>query len=157
DYPTAMPACNAALRTLSHPADDEPVRWLWHRCVMALEVWDDASAWMASERGVEIARQRGEISELALILSAHTSVLLFCGRVPEAASLVAETTSIAEATGMGVAPYGSLHLAALRGDEHLVQELAHATIRGAGSRGEGVGVAISEWARALLLNAGGHY
>src|SRR5262249_5720117 len=117
DYQTAMPACRAALRTLADPADDEPVRWLWHRCVMALEVWDDASAWTASDRGVETARQRGVISELALILSAHTSVLLFCGRITEAESLVSETTSIAEATGMGVAPYGRLHLAALRGDE----------------------------------------
>jgi ATP/maltotriose-dependent transcriptional regulator MalT len=120
-------------------------------------VWDDANAWTASTRGVELARQRGVISELALILSAHTSVLLFCGRVAEAAALVAETASIAEATGIGVAPYGGLHLAALRGDERLVHELAETTIREAGSRGEGVGVAISEWARALLLNATGQY
>jgi DNA-binding CsgD family transcriptional regulator len=158
-YESAMPSCEAALRTLAGGSVDpnEHLRWLWHRGVIALEVWDDESAWVSSHLNVEHARKQGAFSELAIALSTRTSVLLFCGEVATAASLVAETTSVADAMGIGVAPYGQLHLSALRGDEAGVRTLAEATVREAGSRGEGVGIAISEWARALMCNGLGQY
>ena len=106
---------------------------------------------------LEIARKTGALSELALGLSARIPVLVFCGEFAAAASLVAETKSVEEATGISAAPYGALIVSAWRGQVREAAELIEATIRDAGSRGEGIGIAISEYARAVLCNGSGHY
>ena len=48
-------------------------------------------------------------------------------------------------------------LAAWRGQVREAQRLIETTIREAGSRGEGIGLAISEYARAVLCNGVGQY
>ena len=58
---------------------------------------------------------------------------------------------------MTSAPYGALILEAWRGKARETKELIEMTMRGAGSRGEGIGVAISEYARAVLCNGLGEY
>ena len=110
-----------------------------------------------SRHHVEIARETGTLSELALALSARTPVLVFCGDLSAAASTVAETPSIEEATGIRSAPYGALILEAWRGEAAETRELIEKTVREAGARGEGIGVAISEYARAVLCNGSGQF
>ena len=68
--------------------------------MVALELWDDESAYSCRSDSVEIARKTGTLSELALALSARTPVLVFCGELAAAASTVAETQSVEEATGI---------------------------------------------------------
>ena len=106
---------------------------------------------------MRLARETGTLSELALALSARTPVLVFCGELSAAASAVAETQSVQEATGISSAPYGALILAAWRGDEREAHQLIESTIREAGARGEGIGLAIAEYARAVLCNGLGQY
>ena len=130
---------------------------MWQGCVVALEVWDDESAYVLSHRSVEIARETGTLSELALALSARTPVLVFCGELSAAASAIAETQWVQEATGISSAPYGALILGAWQGRARETRELIETTLREAGSRGEGIGVAISEYARAVLCNGLGQY
>jgi outer membrane PBP1 activator LpoA protein len=50
DYETAMPRCRDALRKLTGDkvSPKERLRWLWQGCVLALEAWDDASAYFLS-------------------------------------------------------------------------------------------------------------
>ena len=84
-------------------------------------------------------------------------VLVFCGELSAATSLVAEAHSVQEATGINAAPYGGLILAAWRGQAREARELIEITMREARSRGEGVGVAICEYARAVLCNGLGQY
>ena len=159
DYDTAVPICRESLQKLSgekiSPA--ERLRWLWQGGVIALEVWDDESAYSLSHHSVGIARETGTLSELALALSARTPVLVFCGELSAAASAVAETNSVEEATGVASAPYGALILDAWQGKARETRELIATTIREAGSRGEGIGVTISEYARAVLCNSLGEY
>jgi len=159
DYTAAVPRCRAALQKL---ADDtippkERMRWLWQGCVVALEVWDDEQAYLLSRRNVRVARETGTFTELALALSAHTPVLVFCGELGAAAAAVVETQSVEEATGISSAPYGALILAAWRGQARQARELIETTTREAGARGEGIGVAVSEYARAVLCNSLGQY
>jgi DNA-binding CsgD family transcriptional regulator len=106
---------------------------------------------------VEIARKTGTLSELALALSARTPVLVLCGELSAAGAAVAETQSVEEATGISSAPYGALILAAWRGRAREATALIESTIYDAGSRGEGIGLAISEYARAVLCNGLGEY
>jgi ATP/maltotriose-dependent transcriptional regulator MalT len=159
DYDTAVPLCREALQKLSGEtiSPKERLRWLWQGCVIALEVWDDESAYSLSHHSVRIARETGTLSELALALSARTPVHVFCGELSAAASAVAETDSVEEATGIASAPYGALILEAWQGKARETRELIATTTREAGSRGEGIGVAISEYARAVLCNGLGEY
>src|SRR6516165_5500252 len=68
-----------------------------------------------------------------------------------------ESRSVHEAAGIAEAPYGALVLTAWRGQAREVRELIDATIGEVTARGEGVGVAISEYARAVLCNGLGQY
>ena len=112
---------------------------------------------LLSRRSVEIARETGTLSELALALSARTPVLVFCGELSAAASSVAETRSVQEATGISSAPYGALILEAWRGRARETRELIDDDRCARRRRGEGIGVAISEYARAVLCNGLGQY
>ena len=159
DYDAAAPLCREAVQKLSgdQGSSKDRLRWLWQGCVIALEMWDDQSAYSLSSHDLEIARTTGALSELALALSARTPVLVFCGELAGAAALVAEAKSVEEATGISAAPYGALIVAAWAGKAGEARALIDATLRAAGSRGEGVGVAISEYARAVLCNGAGQY
>jgi DNA-binding CsgD family transcriptional regulator len=159
DYDAAIPLCRDALDKLTGDtvSPQERLRWLWQGCVVALEAWDDASAYVLSDRCVAIARETGTLSDLALALSARTPVLVFCGEFSSAASTVAETQSVEEATGIRAAPYGALILEAWRGRPREVRPLIETTIREVAARGEGIGIAISEYARAVLCNGLGQY
>jgi len=158
-YETAIPSCRDALSRISSegilPA--ERMRWLWQGCVVALEIWDDESAATLSRSSVKIARETGTLSELALALSAHSPVLVLCGELSAAALAVAETQSVEQATGIRSAPYGAMILAAWRGQEAETRELADLTAREASSRGEGIALAVSAYARAVLSNGLGRY
>ena len=158
-YEIAVPRCRDALQKLLGDtiSPQERLRWLWQGCVVSLEVWDDESAYHLSGQSVEIARKTGTLSELALALSARSPVLVLCGELSMAASAVTESQSVEDATGIRSAPYGDLILAAWRGRERVTVELIGRTVREAGSRGEGVGLAIAEYARAVLCNGLGRY
>jgi DNA-binding CsgD family transcriptional regulator len=159
DYDTAIPRCREAVRRLSgdKASAQERLRWLWQGCVLALEIWDDEHAHSLSHSSVEIARETGTLSELALALSARAPVLVFCGDLAAAATTVSETESVQEATGIRSAPYGALILSAWRGNETETTALIETTEREAEARGEGIGLAICAYARAVLCNALGEY
>jgi DNA-binding CsgD family transcriptional regulator len=159
DYRTAVPSCREAVQRLTgeKATARERLRWLWQGCVVALEIWDDEHARSLSQSSVETARERGTLSELALALSARAPVLVFCGDLAGAAATVSETESVQEATGIRSAPYGALILSAWRGRAPETRDLIETTERDAQARGEGIGLAISAYARAVLCNGLGLY
>ncbi len=113
--------------------------------------------YLLSDHSVDIARETGTLSELALALSARTPVLVFCGELSAAAATVAETQSVQEASGISSAPYGALILQAWQGNARATRELIETTLGDAGVRGEGIGIAVSEYAHAVLCNGRGEY
>ena len=159
DYGSAIPRCREAVQRLSgeKASAKERLRWLWQGCVVALEIWDDEHAGSLSQSSVEIARETGTLSELALALSARAPILVLCGDLVAAAAAVSETESVEEATGIRAAPYGALILWAWRGRPPETTELIERTGREAEARGEGIGLAISAYARAVLCNGLGRY
>jgi DNA-binding CsgD family transcriptional regulator len=159
DYDTAVPRCREAVQRLSgeKASVKERLRWLWQGCVVALEIWDDEHARSLSHSSVEIARETGTLSELALALSARAPILVFCGDLDAAAAAVSETESVEEATGIRSAPYGALILSAWQGKQPETTDLIETTKREAEARGEGIGLAICAYARAVLFNGLGRY
>jgi len=159
DYAAAVPLSWAALATLRRDPGSarENLRWLWQGCVLALELWDDESAYDLSGHHLQLARQTGALSELPLALGSRTPVLVFCGELAAAAALVEESRSVHEAASIAEAPYGALILTAWRGQATEARELIEVTIGEASARGEGVGVAICEYSHAVLCNGLGQY
>ncbi|WP_433167118.1 AAA family ATPase [Kribbella sp. CA-247076] len=156
DYATAVPLGTVALNALrggGRPA----LRWLWQGSVLAFELWDDDSAFVLSERHLRTARQTGALTELPLALGSHTPVLVFSGQLTAAATLAEEARSVLSAAGIAEAPYGALILSAWRGQAREALELIDSARRGAAGRGEGIGVAICEYSRAVLCNSLGRY
>ena len=65
DYATAVPLGRDALTTLRRDPGSarENLRWLWQGCVLALELWDDESAYVLSDHHLQMARETGALSE----------------------------------------------------------------------------------------------
>ena len=72
-------------------------------------------------------------------------------------ALTEEVKGVTDATGSELAAYGAVALAAWRGDEAETSRLIETTLDDVVSRGEGMGVAISEFLAALLYNGLGRY
>jgi DNA-binding CsgD family transcriptional regulator len=159
DYATAVPLGRDALARLRRVPDSarQNLRWLWQGCVLALELWDDHSAYDLSGHHLRMARKTGALSELPLALGSRTPILVFCGELTAAASLAEESRSVHEAAGIAEAPYGALVLTAWRGQDRESRELIDISIGEATARGEGVGVAICEYSHAVLCNGLGQY
>jgi DNA-binding CsgD family transcriptional regulator len=159
DYERAVPVCRAAvdrLHTDMSSASAE-LRWFWHGTVLALELWDDHGAYSLSNHHTRVARSTGALSQLALALSSHTPVLVFRGDISAAEYAVGEAEAVQEATAVQAAPYGALIVSAWRGLERPTKDLVDATVREATLRGEGIGIAVAEYARAVVCNGLGQY
>jgi DNA-binding CsgD family transcriptional regulator/tetratricopeptide (TPR) repeat protein len=153
-YAAAVPLAKEALQAFRNAdtsaASDQP--WLWLASITAADFWDDESWSILTARHVRVARDIGDLSELPLTLNGLVFVHLFSGERAAAASLVAEIHTIGEATGIGLAPYGALGLAAWHGDETGASPLIEASMTDVVARGEDAGVMVTHWARSLLMN-----
>ncbi|MFD1120848.1 hypothetical protein ACFQ3A_41310, partial [Sphaerisporangium aureirubrum] len=138
------------------PAGEQPRR-LWLASTAAMALWD-GDAWRAlADRHVALARDSGALAEMPLALNARVTVHLLEGEFDEAASLSAELRSITAATGLRITDHGALAIAAWRGREAEAEELTRTGSSEAASRGEGSGMTVADWTRAVLYNGLGRY
>ena len=100
---------------------------------------------------------RGELTVLPLTLSTRAGVHMFAGELSVAASLIEQVEAVADATDIRTARYAAVMIAALRGREHEARELIDANAKDFASRGEGMGVTLTQWAAALLYNGIARY
>jgi DNA-binding CsgD family transcriptional regulator len=158
-YEVATPLQQRALRAFRDDdlTVEEGLRWLWLASAVAADVWDYESWSVLSARHEQMARASGALSELPLALNSRAVVLLFAGELDAVASVLQELNAVQQATGMNLAPYGALGLAAWRGREPEAGDLIEAAMGDVVSRGEGVGVTITQWSKALLLNGLGRF
>ncbi|MFG1930046.1 AAA family ATPase [Mycobacterium sp. NPDC048908] len=157
-YPAAVADLRAALTTFGEDmTPDEELRWMWLINLAALHLWDDDHWDPLSARYLELARTTGALSELPLALSTRAMLLLFAGDLTAAGALVDEQRAVTEATGGNLAPYAAMRLAALRGNESEAVTLIEQTAREVPHRGEGIGMAVAEWTKAVLHNGLGEY
>jgi hypothetical protein len=125
--------------------------------IVAEHVWDEDRWQLFTHRHVQLARDVGALSELPVALTARAFVLLFTGELAEAAALVQELQAAMEGTGTTLAPYAGISLEAFRGRQSETAALVEATIEDVSLRGEGNGIAVAQWATAVLNNAVGDY
>ena len=157
-YAAAVPDLRKALTAFGNGMSaDEELRWMWLINLAALHLWDDEHWDPLSVRYLQLARKAGALNELPLALSTRAMMLLFVGDLNAASTLIDEQSTVTEATGSNLAPYAAMRLAAMRGREVEVCDLIEVTTGEAAQRGEGIGVACAEWARAVLQNGLGNY
>ena len=98
------------------------------------------------------------LAELPLALSTRVGVHLHAGETKEATALVDESDALARAIGGGIVPrYGSLALAAYRGQDDDFTSLFRSSAEDFLARGEGLGITAANWWTALLNNSVGRY
>lgn len=119
---------------------------------LAADLWDDESWYRLASSHVRIARETGALSEPPLALNSRVFVHLFAGELGAAESLVTEIPALKQATASDLASYGAMGLVALQGSEAQAHKLIGANLTDVVSRGEGIGVTVAHWSRAVLYN-----
>jgi len=138
-------------------AVEEVLRWGWLATIAAVVVWDYASCVAVATRGVELARESGALTVLAVAANMLTQAVALGGEFGLAAQLISEADAVTEATGTQVLGYGALYLRALQGREADVARLTDATMREAAEGGQGAAIQYTRLARAVVLNGLGRY
>jgi len=139
-------------------APGEALRWRWLAGRAAGFIWEYEGWDKLTAHHIRAAREAGLLAELPLALTTRVGVHLLAGDTKAAAVLVDEADALARATGDGIAPrYGALALAAHRGREDEVTKLARAATDDFLARGEGLGIAATNWTIAVLNNGLGRY
>jgi DNA-binding CsgD family transcriptional regulator len=92
-----------------------------------------------------------------LALNTRVFVDLFTGELTAAAGAVEEIRAVTEAAESKLTPYAAIGLAAFRGQEEHAAPLIADSMRDVAARGEGIGVSLTNWARALLCNGLSRY
>ena len=157
-YEAAGPTLRRALRAFAHePLDRGELRWMWLACRTALNVWDLDAVDVLSARYVQTARDAGALTEIPAALNSRLGFHMFAGELVTAASLADEAVAVANATGNPIPPFGALGVAAFLGDESEVGAVTTAHLEGVLQRGEGMGVSVAQYSRAVLYNGQGRY
>jgi len=155
----AAPVLERAARgfATSDASTEEVLRWGWLATAAAVMVWDYETCLAVATRGVQLAREVGALTVLAVSVNVLAQAVVLGGEFGKAAFLVAEADSVTEATGTQVAPYGALVLGGLQGRESDATGLIDGSIQAFTAGGQGTAVQYAHWARSLLLNGLGRY
>ena len=138
------------------PAADN-FRWGWLTTVPSNVLWDDETWHAINLRQIQLAREAGALGRLPIDLIASTVLFVLWGDFARAASAIAETDAVTEATQTRMAPYGAMLLAGCRGREAEAGALIQAAIDEAGAGGQGIGVQYAHWVAAILANGLARY
>jgi DNA-binding CsgD family transcriptional regulator len=136
---------------------EEVLRWGWLATVAAVIVWDYETCVAVAARCVQLARDCGALTVLAVALNILTEAVAMAGEFGSAEQLISEADAVTEATGARVLPYGALYLRAFQGRESEVAQLSDATVREATVGGQGTAIEFADFANAMVLNGLGRY
>jgi DNA-binding CsgD family transcriptional regulator len=152
------PAAPTLRKAASAFREDELVlQWGAMAATAAAALWDMESFHAIITRQLQLAREAGALAVLATALQGAGIVFTWRGDFSGAASVVTEADAVTHATGVHIAPYGAMLLAAYRGRDDEAFPLFKTTIDQATASGEGLGVQYARWATAVLCNGLGHY
>jgi hypothetical protein len=138
DGPAAAAATlqRAANVLTSIPVEDV-LRWGWMATVASTVVWDFDSLHAISVRQVQLVREVGALAQLPFYLSQLGITRPWMGDFAGTLSVIAETDSVAAATGSPIAPYTLLRLLALQGKEAEAAAAIASAIELAATEGKG--------------------
>ena len=158
-YTAGAPVLKEALRAFQEAqlSEEEELCWLWLAGHIARALGDDVAWDELSARQVEVARRAGALLLLPVALDDQVHADLFCGRLAQATSHLAEADAVVEATGSRLSLRGPIALAIWRGQEAEALGLIAARRQDVLRRGEGFWLASTDWGSAVLYNGLGRY
>jgi DNA-binding CsgD family transcriptional regulator len=153
----ATPALQRAAKAVAHMPVEDVLRWGWLAGTASTATWDSDGASAIFARQVRLVREAGALAELPIHLSALALDKLWTGDLAGAALLVAESDTVAAATGSQLPPFAALRLWSLQGREAEASALVEATVKQATAGGAGLAVRVAQWAAAVLYNGLARY
>jgi len=156
-HATATPTLQRAAKEVASIPVEDVLRWGWIAASASSLVWDFEALHATAVRHVQLARTAGALVQLPTSLSSLGLTLQWMGDFEGTASVIAETDSVAAATGSGIAPYTLLRLLALQGQEAEASAAIASAIELAAAGGQGQAVAWAHWAAAILYNGLARY
>ena len=152
DGPAAAAATmQRAAQELTRMPVEDVLQWGWMAVSAASTLWDVEGLHAISARQVQLVRDAGALAQLPLYLAQLGIALPWLGDFTGAAAVIAETNSVAAATGSPIAPYTLLRLRALQGREAEATVLIATAIELAAG-GQGIAAVHAHWAAAILYN-----
>jgi DNA-binding CsgD family transcriptional regulator len=151
----AAPMQRAAEQLTDIPVEDV-LRWGWMAVCAAGTLWDLEGLHTISARQVQLVRDAGALAQLPLYLAQLGLALPWIGDFAGTASVIAESDSVAGATGSPIAPYTLLRLQALQGREAEASAVAARAMQLAAA-GQGIAAVYAHWATAILANGLARY
>ncbi|WP_308168725.1 AAA family ATPase [Nonomuraea sp. NEAU-A123] len=149
----AVPVLRRAVTALADLPARDVLKWGWVANGVSSAVWDDQAMRMTDGRAAEVVRAAGALTDLPFCLASLGMATTWTGDFTASAAIVAEADIIAAVTGVPLAPHVKLRLSALRGRS----AEAEALIEEARAAGRSMGVAVAQWAAAVLYNGLGRY
>jgi DNA-binding CsgD family transcriptional regulator len=164
DYTSSIDALRRALSAFRRQAvtAEGPPCWLWIACPVAPEplaadLWDDEAWHELAETAVHVARDAGALAVLPIALTYRAGVHVHAGEFAAASALLEEADAITLAMGNAPLRYGTLSLAAWRGDEAPAVRVIDQCRRDATARGDGRALGLIGYVTAVLNNGLGRY
>jgi DNA-binding CsgD family transcriptional regulator len=153
----AIPTLQRASRALVGTQMEDILRWGSVSTTASGIVWDIEGMHAISARQVQLVRDAGVLAQLPLYLSALGIATAWIGDFAGAASLIAETDSVASAIGSPITSLTGMRLRALQGREAEASTLIAHAIGQAAAGGPELPAIQAHWAAAVLYNGLGRY
>jgi DNA-binding CsgD family transcriptional regulator len=153
----AMPILKRAATAVADMPPEDVLRWGWMAPWASHIAWDAAGSTAIYDRQAKIVREAGALGELPAYIISLAMGKVWNGDLPGVALLIAESDSVAAATGSQLPPFASLRLAAVRGREAEATGLIEAIIEQGTARGQGLAVQVAQWAASTLYNGLSRY
>jgi DNA-binding CsgD family transcriptional regulator len=154
---TATPILQRAAKAIAGMPVEDVLRWGLQGGAASSATWDCDGLHAILERQAQIVRDAGALAELPIHLGALAVAKAWRGDLVGAGALVAESESVAAATGSRMPPSAALWLLALKGNEAEGSALIGAAIEQAESAGQGESVKWAKWVATVLHNGLGRY
>jgi len=149
----AAPTLRQAAEALADIPVGDVLRWGWAIAPTgSILVWDFEGMLAIAERQVRLVRSAGALAQLPIHLAALGIARVWTGDFAGAESALAESDSVAVATGSRLAPFKWLRLRALQGREAEATALIAAVAERAAPGEQGQAATIGQWAAAVLYN-----
>ena len=156
-HAAATPTLQRAAKAIADIPVEDVLLWGWIASSASALLWDIEGMRASAAREVRLLRDAGALAALPSSLSNLGIATAWMGDFAGAASLIAETDSVAAATGSRQAPYALLRLLALQGREAEATATIASAIELAGPAGQGMAAAWAHWAAAVLYNGLARY
>ncbi|MEA2167743.1 MAG: hypothetical protein QOF76_1043, partial [Solirubrobacteraceae bacterium] len=153
----AAPVLRCAAEGVVHMPVEDVLRWGWLAPGASIATWDPDGTRATAERQLRVIRDAGALAELPAHLQGLAIDKARTGEFADTAALIAESDTVATATGSQIPPFAELALRSLQGRETEARALIQTTLRQAAAAGQGSAATTAYWAAAVLFNGLARY